>query len=66
MRKIQGKRVTRTSAEGNEMIEELDNSISRDDDTSSSSSSDNATANKDGGEEKGDQTDVEISEMSEN
>ena len=48
------------------MIEELDNSISRDDDTSSSSSSDNATANKDGGEEKGDQTDVEISEMSEN
>ena len=66
LRKIQGKRVTRTSAEGNEMIEELDNSISRDDDTSSSSSSDNATANKDGGEEKGDQTDVEISEMSEN
>ena len=49
------------------MIEELENSISRDDDTSSSSSSsDNATANKDGGEDKGDKTDVEISEMSEN
>jgi len=74
LRKIQGKRVTRSSAGASEMVDELDNSINRDDDTTSSSSSasDNENANEENDkagsddDKGGDQTDVEMSEMSEN
>jgi len=69
LRKIQGKRVTRSSAGASEMMDELDNSINHDDTSSSSSASDeNPKEVEEGGsdDDKGDQTDVEMSEMSEN
>jgi len=68
LRKIQGKRVSKGSAGASEMMDELETSTNHDDSTSSSATDDDNVnkEDKEGSDDKGDQTDVEMSEMSEN